>query len=184
MTRVPVLLCLPVLVVLALTGCGSGADDRPGATPGTGGPSDTSGAGAVEATDGSFSLRLPAGWSSREQFLRDPVVVAAQGRDEVDQLLVSTFEDPGGAEDQAIYTATGLADSGIVCTRLEDSTAYGAPRLVFDCPQTAHGSTVRKLFLPVEHDGASVLVFVQTAGETLADTAEVVRPIVESLTWG
>jgi hypothetical protein len=126
---------------------------------------------------------VPDGWSSQEDFLQDPVVVAAQGEDEVDQLLVSTFPQPSGAEDQAIFTATGLADGGVTCRRLEDSTAFGDARLVFDCPQHADGSTVRRLLLPVEHGGKSVLVFLQTSGETLEDTAAVVRPIVESLTW-
>jgi hypothetical protein len=177
MTRV---LAVLLLAVVALAGCGDGSagTEPDGATA----PSD-GGAATIEATDGSFSLEVPAGWSSQEQFLRDTVVVAAQGEDEVDQLLVSTFSQSRGAEDQAIFTATGLADNGVACKRLEASTAFGDARLVFDCPQEADGSTVRRLFLPVEHDGASVLVFVQTAGNTLDDTATVVQPILESLSW-
>ncbi|MCW2845697.1 MAG: hypothetical protein JWN22_3613 [Nocardioides sp.] len=177
MTRVLAVLCFGVV---ALVGCGSGSDDTEG--DGTAASGDA-GAATIEATDGSFSLEVPDGWSSQDQFLQGPVVVAAQGQDEVDQLLVSAFPQPGGAEDQAIFTATGLADSGITCKRLEDSTAFGDARLVFDCPQDADGSTVRRLLLPVEHDGKSILVFLQTSGETLDDTAAVVRPIVESVAW-
>lgn len=190
---------LPVLLIAfaLLAGCGSGSEapqeapseDSSGTRASTTAPDDGSsgasdtGSGAVDATDGSFSVELPPGWTSEEQYLTGTVVAAAQGDDPADQLLVSTFEDPSGAEDRAIYSAAGLADSDIACQRLEDSTAFGEPQLVFDCPQQVEGATVRRLLVPIEHDGRSILMLVQTAGETLDDTAAVGRPLLESLTW-
>ena len=162
-------------LVAVLTGCASGSPDA-AAEPGPG-------QRRLTASDDSFTVDVPDSWAAREQYLRDHVVVAAQGEDRIDQLLVSTFDGAGAAEDQAIYTAAGLAGGGIACRRLEQSPAFGDPRLVFDCPQQADGSTVRRLFVPVEHGGASILVFVQTSGETLATTAGTVRPILESLSW-
>lgn len=176
MTRGVVLL---IAAMLVLTGCASGTahravTDDPGAGEGN---------HRIAATDGSFTIEVPQDWTSQEEYLQAPVVVAAQGQDKVDQLLVTVFDDVNAAENQAIYTATGLADSNIICKRQEDSTAFGDARLVFDCPQKADGSTVRKLFIPIERDGASFLVFVQTSGESLEDTAAVLAPMLESLTW-
>lgn len=177
MTRV---LTLLLLAIAALAGCSSGSGE-PVAEDASAGVDE--GQHRIVASDESFTIDVPEDWATQEQYLQDPVVVAVQGQDEVNQLLVSVFDDPGAAEDQAIYTATGLADNGIFCKRLEDSTAFGDSRLVLDCPQKADGATVRKLFLPIEHDGGSILVFVQTAGETLAETATFVRPMLDSLTW-
>lgn len=165
--------------MVVLTGCSSGTDDGDATADPGAGESDR----RIEASDGSFTIEIPEGWASREEFLQGSVVVAAQGEDEIGQLLISVFDDVDAAEGQAIYTAAGLASSDVACKRQEDSTVFGDARLVFDCPQKADGSTVRRLFIPVEHDGASILVLVQTSAESLAETAAVVTPMLESLTF-
>lgn len=77
----------------------------------------------------------------------------------------------------------GLTDGhGVACRRPDATMAFGEPRLVFDCPQEWEGWVVRRVLVPhVRSDGTSLLVFVQTTGEHLVDTAAVVRPVLDSL---
>ena len=173
-------LALLLATMVVLTGC---SPDDAVVRDASDKPSVGEGDHRIAATDGSFTIEVPEDWTSLDESIQSPIVVAAQGEDKVDQLIISVFDDVEGAQDQAIFTAAGLADGNIICKRLEDSTVFGDARLVFDCPQQFEGSTVRKLFIPIENDDASLLVLVQTSGESLADTAAVVTPILESLTF-
>lgn len=175
MTRATTLL---LLIVFALAGC-SATDERSDEGP-VESPEQPD---RIEAADGSFTIEIPDDWTSEDRYVQDSVVVAAQGEDDVDQLLVSVFDEADGAEDQAIFTAAGLAGEDIACERLDDDATFGESRLVFDCAQDAGGSTVRRLLFPIEHEGESILVLVQTTGDSREAAAPVVAPILESLTW-
>ena len=140
----------------------------------------------VTALDESFTIEVPEGWSTKEKFLGAPVVVAVQGEGRFDQVLVTHYFDDVRAEEEAISSGGMLSGSNVFCERLDESTVFGEERLVFDCPvQEVGKATTRKLFFPVVRDGEkeSALVLVQTTGETLGDTADVVQPILESFTW-
>ncbi|MDX6277015.1 MAG: hypothetical protein QOJ72_1143, partial [Nocardioidaceae bacterium] len=103
-------------------------------------------------------------------------ILVAQGSDRVDQLLVSKFDGEQKAEDEAVFTVTGLADTGVECkrTRLHQT-------LVYDCPGTYQSKSYRRLFFPIPHNGESYLLLIQTPGETLAEAGRVAEPIVNSV---
>ena len=110
--------------------------------------------------------------------------MAAQGTEEtIDQLIITSYATARDAESAAVFVTTGLSGSGTFCERLENSTAFGGERLVFDCPSEAEGTKYRRLFFPVEHEGRSFLLLVQTPGASLEATAPVVKPVLESLTF-
>lgn len=163
---------------LVLTGC-SGGDDGKGDTSTDKGSAK---GGRVTTQDGVASLVIPKGWADAGVELDGPVVLVASSQaDPFEQVLVSSFPKAGDAEDAAVFSSTGMVQSGGTCTRLEDDRTFGGPNLVFDCAFT--GPELHKVFV-VRTDGArSALVLVQTAGKTLADTAEVVTPILDSWRW-
>jgi hypothetical protein len=165
-------LCLAV----SLTGC-SDAGEEPAADP-------RAGWQTVTATDDTFSLQLPPGWTSDEEFLERPVVVAMRGETGGDRVRASSYLDELRAEGAAIDAAGILAGSNVFCERLDGTEVFGEPRVVFDCPRERPGQpTSRRLLVPMTHDGRSVLLLVQTEGDALEDTADLVRPILESWTW-
>lgn len=176
MTRVAALL----VVLLLLVSCGDGgggdgggAGDRPGAEPL---PS------RVTTEDEVASLAPPAGWVATSARLDGPVVLAISAPDESEQLFVSTFDRPGDAENAAIFAATGAAQQGGTCKRVERDRTFGAPRLVVDC---AFGGDepFHKVFL-VQVDGdRSALLLVQATGKDLADTAPLVTRLLDSWRW-
>jgi len=170
---------LGTTLLLLLPGCSSSAPSSGGSGSGGAAP----GQQRLEGISGSLSVEVPEDWTSKADAARPPVVVAAQGPDPVDQLLVSTFAGPKEAQDNAVFAVAGLGGRGITCERLQDSTAFGEPRLVFDCPQEVEGTTVRRLLFPVAQEEGSALVLLQTAGASLADTAPVVTPVLDSLSW-
>lgn len=162
---------LAVLTALALVSCAVSDD----------GPAD--GSRRLVATDGSFSVDVPDNWVRLDvSDLGDVVVVAAKGPNGLDQLFVTRHEGEGGATEHGLWVSAGLAGSGVICTRIEATYAFGDPRTAFDCPQAVEGTTVRRVLVPhVLEDGTSLLVFTQTIGESLRDTADVVRPILDSI---
>ncbi|GIG19280.1 hypothetical protein Cch01nite_00040 [Cellulomonas chitinilytica] len=132
--------------------------------------------------DESLSIRVPADWQRMdESLLPAAVVLAAQGSDERDLVIVRRFDDQRGAEDQAVWVAAGLSDRGVICERLDSSDVLGASNLVFDCP-SPEGETARRLLVPVPTADGSVLFLVETsAGDSLEHAAAVAGPIVASL---
>ncbi|MGW6131666.1 hypothetical protein ACWFNE_16710 [Cellulomonas sp. NPDC055163] len=134
------------------------------------------------ASDESFTIDVPEKWHELDVGADVEVLASAQGADEADQLFVTRHEGADGAEWQGLWMVAGLDTGGSACHRLDGATAFGAPRLVFDCPQEWEGRVVRRLLVPhVRSDGTSLLVFVQTTGERLDCTAAVVRPILDSI---
>ena len=184
---------LAALALLLLSGCLSiGSDDGSGegsdAGRSSGGSSGDDAAGTapegtvVESADGSFTVELPAGWESVDVGGAD-VSLAAQGPVSTDQVVVSSFEQPGGAEEQALFTAVGLTkQTGQECERTELEGA-----LVFDCPFDEKGTQYRKLLFPVEAEGqaegGSILLLVQTEAASLEEAAQLAGPVVDSLDW-
>ncbi len=159
-----------VLTVLVLASC----------TVSNGGPAED--ARRLVATDGSFSVDVPKNWVRLDVSYVDGVLVAAQGPNGLDQLIVTRHEGEDGATQHGVWVAAGLAGRDVMCTRLERSAVFGAARTVFDCPQAIEGATVRRVLVPhVLEDGTSLLLFTQTIGEDLRDTAVVVRPILDSV---
>lgn len=168
---------------LVLTGC-SGDDDKSGEGEGkdSGSTGKAAEGGRVSTEDGVASLEIPKGWAEAGVELDGPVVLVASSKaDPFEQVLVSSFPKKGDAEDAAIFSSTGMTRSGGTCTRLEGDRTFGKPHLVFDCAFTE--PQLHKVFV-VQTDGTrSALILVQTAGKTLADTADVVTPIVDSWRW-
>lgn len=166
------LLLAATFAVLALGGCVSalaGPADEPR---------------RLVATDDSFTVDVPGEWHELDVGEGVEVLASAQGPDAADQLFVTRYEGADGGEWAAIELVTILKTGRdpIACRRVEDTMAFGAPRLVFDCPQEWEGRVVRRVLVPhVRSDDTSLLVFVQTTGEHLVDTAAVVRPILESV---
>ena len=121
-------------------------------------------------------MTVPKGWSAHKEQEQNPIVLVAQGSNKVNQLLVSEFEGKGEAQNNAIFTVTGLLDGGTECkrTKLESN-------LVFDCAGNYQGMPYRNLFFPIEHGNNGYLVLVQTEGETLSDAGKVASPIVASI---
>ena len=156
---------LSVLLVMTLCACG-GAQPSPAPAHGQ----------RLTASDGSFTMTVPKGWSAHESQAQDPIVLVAPGTNKVNQLLVSEFEGKDEAENNAIFAVTGLLDGGTECKRTKP-----ASNLVFDCAGNYQGMPYRKLFFPIEHGNNSYLVLVQTQGETLSDAGKVASPIVASI---
>ena len=170
---------LVLLAACALTACGGDGDDEQ-----TEKPADET--QTVTALDESFTIAVPEGWTTKENFLGAPVVVAVQGEDRFDQVLISHYFDEVRAEEEAISVGGMLSGSNVFCERLDESTVFGEERLVFDCPvEEAGARTTHKLFFPIVRDGEeeSALVLIQTTGGSLEETADVVEPILESFTW-
>lgn len=169
-------LCLLTSAVLLLAGCSDSPDPAD--------DTDDAAAGSLrlEATDGSFTVDVPDDWEMLEV---DPgqIVLAAQGSDPLDQLVVTTHESVEAATDEAVSVTAGLAGRGIACERLDDATVYGEGRLLFDCPQETEDGPVRRVFVPVDGDGPGLLVLLQTTGATLQDTGTLGRPVLDSLTF-
>lgn len=168
---------LGLLAACSLTACGGDeAADEPAV------PTQT-----VTALDDSFTVEVPEGWTTQEEFLGAPVVVAMQSEDGVDQVRVSHYLDSVRAEEEAISASGILSGSNVFCERLDDTTVFGEERLVFDCPLEAEpgGAPGHQLLFPIVREGReeSALVLVETTGASLADTAEVARPVLESFTW-
>ena len=167
-----------LLLVWPLAGCGG--DEEPGA------PEPDRATQTVTALDESFTIEVPEGWATKEEFLGAPVVVAVQGEGRFDQVLVTHYFDEVQAEEEAISSGGQLSGSNVFCERLDESTVFGEERLVFDCPIQEDGTaTTRKIYFPIVREGEqeSALVLIQTTGETLGETADVVQPILESFTW-
>ncbi|GEA90079.1 hypothetical protein [Cellulomonas cellasea] len=166
------LLPAATLAVLTLGGCASapaGSVDDPR---------------RLVATDDSFTIDVPQEWHELDVGEAVEVLASAQGPDAADQLFVTRHDGVDGGEWAALEIVTQLmtARDPIGCYRVDDTRAFGAPRLVFDCPQEWEGRVVRRVLVPhVRSDGTSLLVFVQTTGEHLVDTAAVVRPILDSV---
>ena len=140
----------------------------------------------VTALDESFTIEVPEAWTTRKSFLGAPVVVAMQSEARVDQVRVSHYLDDVQAEEEAISISGMLSGSNVFCERLDESTAFGDERLVFDCPvEEAGAATTRQLLFPVVRDGGaeSALVLIQTSGASIEETTDLVQPIVESFTW-
>lgn len=178
---------------LLLSGClslgsGSGSDSGSGDS-GTSNSADSDESAesqpegtVVESTDGAFTVELPAGWESVDVGGAD-VSLAAQGPVSTDQVVVSSFEQPGGAEEQALFLAVGLTkQTGQECERTELEGA-----LVFDCPFDEKGAQYRKLLFPVEAEGqaegGSILLLVQTEAASLEEAAQLSGPVLDSLDW-
>lgn len=99
----------------------------------------------MESADGSFTVEHPADWESVDVGGAN-VPLAAQGPVSTDQVVISSVEQPGGAEEQALFTAVGLTkQTGRECERTEVEGA-----LVLDCPFDEKGTQYRKLIFPVE----------------------------------
>lgn len=137
----------------------------------------------VRAIDGSLSVDVPPDWTELDRsLLTGPTVLAAEGPDGIDQIIVNRFDDQGGAEEQAVWLAAGMAGGGVSCERLESAEALGG-RLVLDCPPPAgHGPKFHRILVPVAAREGSVLVFAQVAGDSLQAAAGTVAPILDSLT--
>lgn len=168
---------LGLLAACSLTACGGDeAADEPAV------PTQT-----VTALDDSLTIEVPEGWTTREKFLGAPVVVAMQDEDRVDQVRVSHYLDSVRAEEEAISASGILSGSNVFCERVDGTTVFGDERLVFDCPLDEPGAagTVRQLLFPIVREGEeeSALVLIETTGTSLADTADLVRPVLESLSW-
>lgn len=178
---------------LLLSGCLSLGSDA-GAESGSGDSGPSSGADSddsagsqpegavVESADGSFTVELPADWETVDVGGAD-VPLAAQGPVSTDQVVVSSFEQPGGAEEQALFTAVGLTkQTGQECERTDLEGA-----LVFDCPFDEKGTRYRKLLFPVEAEGeaegGSILLLVQTEAASFEEAARLAGPVVSSLSW-
>lgn len=191
---------LAALALVLLSGClslgsdegsGEGSGEGTGTSRGSsadGGGSDDDPAGTategtvVESADGAFTVELPADWERVDVGGAD-VSLAAQGPVSTDQVVASSFEQPGGAEEQALFLAVGLTkQTGQECERTELEGA-----LVFDCPFDEKGTRYRKLLFPVEAEGqaegGSVLLLVQTEAASLEEAAQLAGPVVDSLDW-
>lgn len=166
-----------LLAACSLTACGGDeAADEPAV------PTQT-----VTALDDSFTVEVPEGWTTQEKFLGAPVVVAMQSEDGVDQVRVSHYLDSVRAEEEAISASGILSGSNVFCERLDDTAVFGDERLVFDCPLEVEPGEApgHQLLFPIVREGEeeSALLLVETTGTSLADTADVARPIVESFAW-
>ena len=174
------------LALAALSACGSTDSGSSGAVSSSQGASGEA-TQRLEATDRSFTVEVPKSWKDESERAKKPAVMAAQGTEEtLDQLIVTSYATARGAESAAAFVVTGLSGSGTPCERLEKSTAFGGERLVFDCPsetEEKERTKFRRLFFPVEHEGRSFLLLVQTPGASLEATASVVKPVLESLTF-
>jgi hypothetical protein len=167
------LLPLLGLAALLLAGC-SGSSDDPADPP--------AGGQELTAQDDSFTLTVPGDWEAIDTD-QEPVVLAAQGSDPLDQLIVSAFPSVEAAEEQAVSITAGLAGQDVACERLEDSDVYGEPRLLFDCPGQAADGTARRVLVPVDGDDRGLLLLLQTSGAALQDTAELGTLVLGSLTF-
>ncbi len=168
---------LGLVAACFVTACGGGGGD----TEDLPAPVQT-----VTALDESFTIEVPEGWMTKKKFLGSPVVVAMQDGGGLDQVLISHYLDEVQAEEEAISAGGMLSGSNVFCERLDESTVFGDERLVFDCPVEETGArTTRKLFFPIVRDGEdeSALVLIQTTGGSLAETADLVEPILESFSW-
>ena len=123
---------LSVLLFVLLGACGGG---QPSPAPADG--------HRLTASDGSFTVTAPKGWSAHQNQAQDPIVLVAQGTNKVNQLLVSGFEGKDEAENNAIFAVTGLIDSGTECKRTELEG-----NLVFDCPGNRSGHALPQALLP------------------------------------
>ena len=175
---------MSLAALLLLTACGP--DDGPEEDADAGDRESTSDAGAdtrVTAKDDSLSLELPEGWEEIDRELPGAVVLAAtEAGDETQQIIVSRYDGAEAAENEAIFSATGISEQGGVCERLDDDTTYGEPRLVFDCAFT-EPEVFRKVLVPVAGEDESAVVLVQLTVTSLDETASVVTPILESIEW-
>lgn len=184
---------LAALVVLLLSGCLSlgsdgGSGEGSSGSSGNDGSSDGDAAGTategtvLESADRSFTVELPADWESVDVGGAD-VSLAAQGPVSTDQVVVSSFEQRQGAEDQALFFAVETTkQSGRQCERRELDGAF-----VFECPFDEAGKEYRKLLFPIEAEGraegGSILLLVQTEASSLEEAAQLAAPVVGSLDW-
>ncbi len=175
------------LALAAVPACGSTGSGSSGASsPNPSAPSKAGGGQTqrLEAADRSFTIEVPKSWKNRPELAKNKTVIAAQGTEEtLDQLIVTSYATAPEAEDEAVFVVTGLSGSGTACERLEKSTAFGGQRLVFDCPSETEGTKYRRLFFPVEHEGRSLLLLLQTTGASLDATVALGKPVLESLTF-
>jgi hypothetical protein len=160
------LVLLAVAAVATLAACG-GSDSA---------SKHTTHAGSLTASDHSFSLKAPKGWNRLPKVEQPPIVLVAQGSNQVEQLIVDAFAGKDEAESNATYTVAGLSGSGAQCKRTKLES-----KLVFDCGGTYQGAAYRKLFFPIAHGDRSYLVLVQVPAKTLAEAAKVAAPIVQSM---
>ncbi|MGJ9414264.1 hypothetical protein ACHAAC_16295 [Aeromicrobium sp. CF4.19] len=171
-----------VVLLVFLAACGGPAastgDDDPAAdSADTSDPTDAPDTTTLVSADGAVSAEVPAGWVEPELEVTGPVALVAQSEeDELDQLIVNTYTEPGAAEEQAISITAGLASSDVSCERTELDG-----QLLFDCPEDQDGGTVRRMYAPLTEDGSSLLVLVQTRAETLADAADLLGPILDGI---
>lgn len=164
---------VPALVV-ALCWSATGCGDEPDADEAAG-PTRT-----VTSLDESFTLEVPEDWADHERDLGGPIVVAVRSPGGTDRVLAQHFDDETGAENAAIRVGGRLSQRNVFCERLDGTEVFGEPRTVFDCPLPGN---VHKLLFPVAGEQESALLLVQTVGATLADTADVAGPVVESFAW-
>lgn len=160
---------LLLVTVLLAGGCSSREESEPEAPT-----------KAVAATDGSFEVAVPEGWTTMGPSLAGDVVVAERDPGGRTRLVASHEDGEVGAEQRAITAAGRLSGDGVFCERLDGDETFGEPHLVFDCPL---GEGLRQLLVPMVGEGESALLGIRVGGETLADTAEVVGPILRSFAW-
>jgi len=178
MTRTLATLAASLLVpTLLLSACGG--DDEDGNDGGE------SISGRVTTADGAISLKLPDGWENADAQLDGPVVFAAnQVGDENQQVIISSFPKRGEAEDAAIFAATGVVQQGATCKRVEKDRTFGAAHVVIDCAFTEPEPFHKVFVIQLEKPGRrSALVLAQGDGETLADLAGLVNPVLDSWRW-
>ncbi len=140
--------------------------------------------GRVSTQDDSVSLVLPEGWEKYAAEELDGVVVLAanQADDEGEQVFVSRFDSLKAAEDAAIYAATGMVAQGAKCRSWPRNTTFGAERRVLDCDFT-DPEPFHKVLIPIGDATRGAMLLVQTDGDTLADTAGRITPILDSWRW-
>lgn len=135
--------------------------------------------GSITATDKSFALTVPSGWTSPKRGVPSPFVVALQDQTApTDQVLISSFASPTDADDAAQRTASGLAAQKVAC----DPGTVGGRKLI-DCHYAYQGKQVRKMLFSFVHDKTSTLVLYQTLAKSRAAGYAKVDPILASWRW-
>ena len=136
----------------------------------------------VTVADGSLSIEVPTGWETVDELPDGVAFAATEVDDENQQLIVTTFDSAGAAEERVLEAAVSIAGQGGVCQRLVDDTTFGDPYLVFDCPFT-EPMVIRKVLVSVVDGEQSAMVLAQLDGATLDDTADVLTPFLEGFVW-
>ncbi len=162
MVRLGCVVAAVLVAGAAVSGCAPGSPGSPGGADGA-------------------RVDVPTGWHRLTAGVEAPVRMAADGEGD-EHVVVKSWDDPEGAEHEAVWAAVGLADqAGIMCQRTEGSALADGPVLV--CPDHTARPWVVKLYVVLAERERSALLVIQVYADDLAAASELAKPVVDSFHW-